>query len=235
MYGRGGVVGGVGAVWHDSAVPIRLPHPPRAGFRSGSRADRHTSGGRVVIVRDEFACAAAEPTRHSVFDRRTAFRVAGAGAVGALAVGAVAGCTDDTIHDPDPLAAQEITARADAAAATAAIALAPERHAALTAIAAERTAHADALRDEVARVIGVYGDGTTPVHRTRELTPVSAAASPGATGAPVAPAGVDELRARLTSSRDSAAQLAATLSGYRSGLLASISAACAAHAEVLLA
>jgi hypothetical protein len=155
--------------------------------------------------------------------------------VGALAIATVAGCADDTVYEPDPLAAQEVLARGDAAAATAAIALTPQRHAALTAIAEERTAHADVLRAEINRAIGTYGDGTTPAHRTRELAPTgSSPAVSGAAVPPTAPPSVDELRARLTKSRQAAADLAPTQSGYRAGLLASISAACAAQAGVLL-
>lgn len=167
-------------------------------------------------------------------------RLAGGGAVGALAIGALAGCgTEDTVYEPDPLAAQEVQARADAAAATAAIALTPQRHSALTAIAAERTAHADALKAEIDRLIGVYGDGTKPVHRTRENGPgqstgPSAVAS-GTAIPPSPPPSVDALRAQLTKSRQSAADLARGQSGYRAGLLASISAACAVQAGVLLA
>ncbi|GAA5056152.1 hypothetical protein GCM10023318_33210 [Nocardia callitridis] len=157
-----------------------------------------------------------------------------------LALGTAVGCAaDDTVHDPDPLAAQEILARADADAATAAITLEPQRHAALNAIATERTAHADALKAEIDRVIGVYGDGTTPVHRTRTATAPGAAPNPGATQAsspaPDQPPSLAAVRARLTESQRSAADLAAGQSGYRAGLLASISAACAAEAGVLLA
>nr|WP_051186906.1 hypothetical protein [Nocardia tenerifensis] len=171
-------------------------------------------------------------------DRRGVLRLACGGALGALTVGAVAACgAEDTVYEPDPLAAQELSARADAAAASAAIALAPQRHGALTAIATERTAHADALRAEIDRVIGVYGDGTKPVHRTRTSGPgqssVPAAPASG-TAAPAQPPTVDDLRAQLTQSRQSAADLARTQSGYRAGLLASISAACAVQAGVLL-
>lgn len=158
--------------------------------------------------------------------------------MGVLAVGAVAGCTDTKVYEPDPLAAQEVLARADAAAATAAIAVTPQRHAALTAIASERTEHADALRAEINRVIGVFGDGTTPVHRTRQPAPSGSAASPAASGTETTstqPPSIDELRTRLTNSQQSAGDLARTQSGYRAGLMASISAACAAQAGVLLA
>ncbi|MGW4848427.1 hypothetical protein [Nocardia brasiliensis] len=201
-------------------MPIRPPVQPRAARSSGSPSDRHAS--RFPL------------------DRRTVLRLAGGGTVGVLALGAAVGCTaEDTVHEPDPLAAQEVLARADAAAATAAIALAPAKHSALTAIATERTAHADALRTEIERVIGVYGDGTKPVHRTRTNTPGQAsgpsAVASGSAVPPVAPPSLDTLRAQLTESRQAAAALAGTQSGYRAGLLASISAACAAQAGVLLA
>ncbi|MGW4364985.1 hypothetical protein ACWEKT_05005 [Nocardia takedensis] len=176
----------------------------------------------------------------SAVDRRTALRWAGGGAVGAFALVAVTGCADETIYLPDPLAAQEVSARADAAAATAAIALAPQRQAALTAIAAQRTEHAEALRAEVARVIGVYGDGTVPTRRTAEPgtgAPGSGPA-PASSAAPIPPAApptIEQLRERLTGSQRSAADLARTQTGYRAGLLASISACCAAQTGVLLA
>ncbi|WP_280357559.1 hypothetical protein [Nocardia otitidiscaviarum] len=158
-------------------------------------------------------------------DRRGLLRLAGGGALAVTAVGAVAGCAQETPVAPDPLVAQETSARADAVAATAAIAALPERAAALRTVADQRTAHADALRTEIDRVIGVYGDGTTPAHRTPPVTPT----------APATPPALTELRTALTDSQRSAAELAATLSGYRAALLASISAACATHAGVLLA
>jgi hypothetical protein len=52
---------------------------------------------------------------------------------------------------------------------------------------------------------------------------------------PTAPPTVEALRAQLAESRKTAADLARALSGYRAGLLASISAACAVQAGVLLA
>ncbi|MEU2035129.1 hypothetical protein [Nocardia amamiensis] len=198
-------------------MPIRLPAPPRAGCTSGIPSDRH------------------EP-RLAALDRRSALRLAGGGTVGILTLGALVGCAEkEVVHEPDPLAAQEILARADAAAASAAIAVAPERHAALSVIAAERTAHADALRTEIDRVIGVYADGTTPVHRTRANGPGPSAVAAGSAVPPTAPPSIDALRSQLAASQKSAADLARALSGYRAGLLASISAACAAQAGVLLA
>ncbi|WP_308102849.1 MULTISPECIES: hypothetical protein [unclassified Nocardia] len=196
-------------------MPIRLTTPSAAPYISGILLDT--------------------PNRRSVL------RLFGATAAGSLAVGAASGCVrEDPVHDPDPLAAQEVLARADADAAKAAIALAPQRAAALTTIAAERSAHADALRAEIDRVIGVYGDGTIPVHRTRSMEPGSTggASASGTSGTPVPPTpppSVDALRDRLNRARQSAADLARTQTGYRAGLLASISAACAAQAGVLLA
>ncbi|MBF6073454.1 hypothetical protein IU498_02290 [Nocardia beijingensis] len=176
-----------------------------------------------------------EPHR-AVLDRRSALRLAGGGTAGVLALGALAGCTgDDVVHEPDPLAAQEVAARADAAAASAAIAVAPDRHAALAAIAAERTAHADALRTEIDRAIGVYADGTKPAHRTRAGASGPSVVASGSAVPPTTPPSVETLRAQLTASQKSAAELARALTGYRAGLLASISAACAVQTGVLLA
>ncbi|MGW6424709.1 hypothetical protein ACWF82_18705 [Nocardia sp. NPDC055053] len=170
--------------------------------------------------------------------RRTILRLVGAGAVGLPALSVLTACAeDDTVHAPDPLAAQEVLARADAAAAQAAIALAPRSQAALTTIATERSAHADALRTEIDRVIGVYGDGTTPVRRTGEITVPGPDGQPvpaSAVQTPTQPLTIAQLRDQLVRSQQSAAALARTQSGYRAGLLASISAACATEAGVLL-
>lgn len=152
-------------------------------------------------------------------------RWTGGGALAVVALGAVAGCADDAPVAPDPLVAQELSARSDAVAATAAIATAPDRASALQTIATQRTAHADALRTEIDRAIGVYGDGSTPSRRTPPVTPI----------APTSPPSLNDLRTGLTSSQKSAADLAVDQSGYRAALLASISAACATHVGVLLA
>jgi hypothetical protein len=226
-------------IWHDGAVPLRLPAPPRAGRTSGIPIDRHDPSDGSVGHGNSVEPGAPVGPRTAALDRRSALRLAGGGTVGVLALGAAAGCADKTVYEPDPLAAQEVSARADAAAATAAIALTPQRHGALTTIASERTAHADALLAEINRVIGTYGDGTTPTHRTRALdAPANSGPSPATSGtavAPVTPPTIDQLRDRITNSQQSAADLARTQSGYRAGLLASISAACATEAGVLLA
>ncbi|WP_245722188.1 hypothetical protein [Nocardia crassostreae] len=158
--------------------------------------------------------------------RRAVLRLAGGGALAVAAVGVLSACTDDPAPAaPDPLLAQEESALVDAAAATAAIAVAPEKAGALETIAAQRTEHATALRAEIDRAIGTYGDGTKPSYRTPPPTPV----------VPVPPPSVSTVRTQLSAAQRSAAELAVQLSDYRAGLLASISAACATHAGVLLA
>ncbi|MFC7451025.1 hypothetical protein [Rhodococcus daqingensis] len=163
----------------------------------------------------------------SPISRRSAFRIAGAATVGLTALTLSAGCTTDAADrdsaEPDPLISAAESARRDAATATAAAALAPERAGALSVIASERGAHADALSAEVARAAGI--DPT-------------AMPSPSPTGGQAEPAPppptVDELRTQLAGSQREAAGLARRLSGYRAGLLGSVSAAVAAQQAVLL-
>ena len=165
------------------------------------------------------------PLSHCL-DRRSVLRSAGGGAVALVALGAATACVDKTPPAPDVLVTQEVSARTDAVWAKAAIAIAPEHTAALTTVAAQRTEHADALRTEIDRATGVYGDGTKPESATPPVAePV----------APAPPPDLATIRARLTDSQHSAAALAATLSGYRAGLLGSVSACCATHVAVVLA
>ncbi|MFD6513752.1 hypothetical protein [Rhodococcus sp. NPDC060176] len=144
-----------------------------------------------------------------------------AAALGAAAF-TLSACTDDgtaeAAAEVDQLTAQAERARSDAASATAAIALAPDKSAPLTTISAERTAHALELDAEIARAAG--GSATTT-------------ASPS-TSAANAPTGVDALGTSLADSARSAADLARTMSGYRAGLLGSISASCSTQVAVLL-
>jgi hypothetical protein len=121
----------------------------------------------------------------------------------------------------DELAAQLERARTDSQLAT--DAAAQERGPlaqALTAVAAERSAHAQALSDELVRMRGEQAPTATPTSTTAEP------AKP-----PKAKDAVNALRA----SAESAAELAAKLSGYRAGLVASIAAACTAAYTVALA
>ncbi len=153
-------------------------------------------------------------------------RSAGGTAVALVALGAATACSDKAPPAPDVLVSQEEAARTDAAWAKAAIAAAPDRTAALTVVATQRTQHADALRAEIDRAVGTYGDGTKPKSATAPVPePV----------APTPPPSVAAVRSRLTDSQHAAAQLGTAQSGYRAGLLASISASCATHAAVILA
>ncbi|WP_138999058.1 hypothetical protein [Rhodococcus zopfii] len=161
------------------------------------------------------------PTRPHLplVSRRTLLRWSGA-ALGSAGGFTVAGCaaSPDEDTEPDPLIAQAQRARTDAALAGALVAVAPERADALATIGAERTTHAQALDAEIARLVG-----GTPT------SPASSTAAP-----PVEAPSVELLRERLTRSQRDAADLARTLRGYRAGLLASVSAACATETAVLL-
>ncbi|MGW0020397.1 hypothetical protein ACWDUD_18880 [Rhodococcus sp. NPDC003382] len=152
--------------------------------------------------------------------RRTLLRWSGA-ALGTAGVFTVTGCgaPSDEDGEPDPLIAQAQRARTDAALAGALVAVAPERADALATIGAERTTHADALDAEVARLAGATS--TSPATSTTVTLP---AETPS----------VELLRERLIRSQRDAADLARTLRGYRAGLLASVSAACATETAVLL-
>lgn len=152
-----------------------------------------------------------------MLSRRSAFRLAGVVATGAF-VAACSADDADTVPPVDPLIAHAELARGDAAAATAAIAVLADRAPALQLVAAERTAHAEALTKEVDRAAGT-----------------STTAVPTSPAAPADPPTLDAVRGRLGDSQRRAADLARTLSDYRAGLLGSISAACAVHAAVVLA
>jgi len=96
-------------------------------------------------------------------------------------------------------------------------------NAALTEVAAERTKHAQALTTEIARL------AVNPTSTSRETT-TPTTTTPAAPPPPLA----DVVRS-LRASADSARQLAGTSSGYRAGLLGSITASCTASYSVALA
>jgi hypothetical protein len=93
---------------------------------------------------------------------------------------------------------------------------------ALTALAAERLAHAKALSDELVRIVGNDAPTTSPSGPTS--TTAEAATAPT----------VKDVIGALRQSGETAAELAAKLSGYRAGLLGSIAAACTAAFTVAL-
>jgi len=124
----------------------------------------------------------------------------------------------------DELEAQLTLARRDSELATAAAVGASQPvNAALTEVAAERTKHAQALTTEIARL------AVNPTSTSRETT-TPTTTTPAAPPPPLA----DVVRS-LRASADSARQLAGTSSGYRAGLLGSITASCTASYSVALA
>lgn len=159
--------------------------------------------------------------------RRTALRMTGGIVLAAVGSTSVAGCSsgDDAEAGAvvDTLTSHLDLARRDAAAATSLTAMAPEIGGALAVVRSEREQHAASLAAEIDRVAGVSPDETTT------------AAAPSTSGAAVPPPTVEELRSYLSESQRAAADSAREESGYRAGLLGSISAACAVHLAVVAA
>jgi len=146
-----------------------------------------------------------------------------AGAAALTALGAAAwACGSPMPPQPDDLEAQLDLARRDSQLARAAATAAGAFYAPLlNVVADERADHAKALSAEIARAAGATTTASSP-----PVPATPAAASP--------PAQTDVMAA-LRESADSAAKLAANLSGYRAGLLGSIAASCTASATVPLA
>jgi hypothetical protein len=145
----------------------------------------------------------------------------------ALVGTAATGCgTPPPKPDVDALVAQLDRARADSQMAAAAATIAPPPMAtALNTVAAERTAHARALTDEITRM-----SGDTP---TTSASPQATPSTPTTTsGGPIKPPSAQDVIAALKASSDSAAQTAAQRSGYQAGLLGSIAASCAAASAI---
>ena len=152
--------------------------------------------------------------------RRTVLVGGGRGLLALALLGPVAAaCGHSEPPQPDPLEAQLESARRDSELATAAAKAAPPPvAAALSEIAAERTRHAEALVEELARAAGK----PTPTESSSEAPTTS----PPTPAKPAPPPAVREVMEALKKSADSAAKLAPTLSGYRAGLMGSIAAAC---------
>lgn len=122
----------------------------------------------------------------------------------------------------DELMAQRDRARADSQLASDAAATAlPQLRPALAAVSSDRSKHAEALSDEIARMTGQTATSSS------STTTTSTAQAPAPTAKDVA--------AALRASADSAGQLAVQVSGYRAGLLGSIAASCTAAYTVALA
>lgn len=133
---------------------------------------------------------------------------------------------------PDQLEAPARRAETDAAQASAVAQMAAgmpnrtgaELAAAAKSLAADRTAHANALRAELHRA----QTGTASTTRAPAPPP---AAPPAA--APDLANAQSALTEAMHSARDEAAALVMALPGYRAALLASIAACCATHAALL--
>ncbi|WP_199178107.1 hypothetical protein [Mycobacterium hubeiense] len=149
--------------------------------------------------------------------RRVLFGAAALALLGATA----SACGSTPPPELDDLTAQRDRALADSQLAKDAAAGArPQQAKALTVVADERSEHARALSEELIRMVGDDAPTTTTTSTT------AAAAKPPTS---------DDVVDALKQSAESAAKLAAQLSGYRAGLLGSIAAACTAAHTVMLA
>jgi hypothetical protein len=170
------------------------------------------------------------PSAVPVISRRGV--LAGGAALAVLGVAASA-CGE---APPKPPAVEELLgpldqARRDTALATAAstaVGSPPQITAALTVVANQRAAHARALATEIARAAGKLTSSTS------ETASTSTVASSGPPEPPPPPPPVPDVINSLRASAESASRLAATSSGYRAGLLASIAASCSASYLVAL-
>jgi hypothetical protein len=146
----------------------------------------------------------------------------GTAALAALGATAVACGKPPPPPDLDDLMTQLDMARSDSRLASdAATAANPAMRPALAAVSSERSKHAEALSDEIARLTGE----PTTSSPTTTTTSIEQATTPTA----------KDVVAALRTSADSAAQTAGQLSGYRAGLLGSIAASCTAAYTVALA
>ena len=137
---------------------------------------------------------------------------------------ALTGCTSSAppAHDePDPLEGPAQRAEYDVALALAVASTHPALEARAVALAADRQAHAIALRGELRRV----RPSPPPVSATPPPAPVVATADQAGAA--------DALSGVVREAQDEAAGLVAMLPGYRAALLASVAACCASHAALL--
>ncbi|MBD8505461.1 hypothetical protein HT102_03020 [Hoyosella sp. G463] len=154
--------------------------------------------------------------------------------VAAGATLALVGCAAPTaprssVTDEDMLDRHAGAAARDAALARSAAATSPDRAEELGIVAAQRVEHAAALRTEIARAAGrSITEPPASVDAEREAVLAELPAL-----MPGSPAGLDEVRAALAESVEATRRAAIRAIGHRSGLLASVSASCAAHLELL--
>jgi hypothetical protein len=147
----------------------------------------------------------------------------GAAALALLSVPVVACGSSAPPPEVDDLATQLERARTDSRlAGDAAAAARGEIAEALSAVASERSAHAQALSDELVRILGADAPTTTVSEPT------------STTAEEVRTPTVKDVIGALKASAQSATDLATKWSGYRAGLLGSIAAACTAAYTVAL-
>jgi hypothetical protein len=160
--------------------------------------------------------------------RRVLIAAAALSAIGATA----SDCGSPAPPQPEELEPQLDLARRDSQMASAAATAAGPFYAPLlNVVAGERAAHAKALSQEIARAAAE----TTTSSQAAAPTTSSQAAAPTTSGSAAPPPSRTDVMAALRESADSAAKLAANLSGYRAGLLGSIAASCTASVTVPLA
>ena len=156
---------------------------------------------------------------HPSPSRRSVLRAtAGLALTGSVLTVAAACANDD--EGPDELEAPLAAARADAALAAVAGRTFPDLATRVGPVAAARRAHADALAAEVRRA--------RPDRADAVAAPVADPAPPASSSAAAA-----ALRTSLGSARDAGTELAVRTARYRSGLVASVAAACGGLAETL--
>jgi hypothetical protein len=153
------------------------------------------------------------PSRRSVLRATAGLVLAGS------ALGAAAAC-GNADQGPDELEAPLAAARADAALATVAGQVFPDVTARVAPVAQARRAHADALAAEIRRARPDRADAVD--------APVPDPPPPASSAAAAA-----SLRSSLGAARDAGSDLALRTARYRSGLMASVAAACGGLAEVL--
>ncbi len=144
----------------------------------------------------------------------------GTAALAALGATAAACGKPPPPPDLDDLMTQLDMARSDSRLASDAATTAnPAMRPALAAVSSERSKHAEALSDEIARMTGEPTTSSPTTTSVQQATPPTA----------------KDVIAALRTSADSAAKTATQLSGYRAGLLGSIAASCTAGYTVALA
>ena len=162
------------------------------------------------------------PSALPVVSRRR--MLVGTAALAALGVTGAACGKPPPPPDLDDLMTQLDMARSDSQLASdAATTAQPPMRPALAAVSSERSKHAEALSNEIARLTG--GPVTSSSSSSATTTSAAQAAAPT----------MKDVIAALRESADSAGQAAAQLSGYRAGLLGSIAASCTAAYTVTLA